>query len=119
MAQLQRTSEVLPDFDWTWIYLGDLHYSMGNYDQALQAYQRALVIDPANLDTKVGLGLTYAAMGRFEEDEQIANELLESSSKPREENADYLFLVSMIERARGDHEKAFSWGTRTMRLPTT
>ena len=107
-AQLERTSEVLPDFDWTWIYLGDLHHSTGNYDQALQAYQRALAIDPGGIDAKVGLGLTYAAMRRFEEGEQIANKLLESSNKPREENADYLFLVAMLDRARGDHEKAIT-----------
>jgi tetratricopeptide (TPR) repeat protein len=65
-------------------------------------------MDPANVDAKVGLGLTYAAMRRFEEGEQIANKLLESSSKPREKNADYLFLLGMVHRARGDHEKAIS-----------
>jgi len=108
IAQLQRTSELLPDFDWTWIYLGDLHHSRGNYEQALQAYQRALAIDPDNIDSKVGLGLTCAAMRRFEEAEQIANKLLESSSKPREENADYLFLVAMLDCAHGDHEKAIT-----------
>jgi tetratricopeptide (TPR) repeat protein len=106
IAQLQRTSELLPDFDWTWIYLGDLHRSRGSYEEALRAYQRALAMDPANVDAKVGLGLTYAATKRFEEGEQIANELLESSSKPREESADYLFLVAMLDRARGNHEKA-------------
>jgi len=106
IAQLQRTSELLPDFDWTWIYLGDLHRSRGSDEEALRAYQRALAMDPANVDAKVGLGLTYAATKRFEEGERIANELLESSSKPRDENADYLFLVAMLARARGDHEKA-------------
>ncbi|HEU4341406.1 MAG TPA: tetratricopeptide repeat protein [Candidatus Binatia bacterium] len=108
IAQLQRTSELLPDFDWTWIYLGDLHHSRGNYDAALQAYQRALMIDTRGIDAKVGLGLTYAAMRRFEEGEQIAKELLASSNKPREENADYLFLVAMLDRTRGDHEKAIT-----------
>lgn len=67
IAQLQRTAEILPDFDWTWIYLDDLHHSRGDYEEALHAYKRALVIDPANVDTKVGLGLTYAAMRRSEE----------------------------------------------------
>ena len=108
IAQLQRTVEILPDFDWTWMYLGDLYHSRGNYEEALQAYQRALAIDPTNIDAKVGLGLTYAAMRRIEEGEQIANELLDLSSKPREENADYLFLVAMLDRARGDHEKAIT-----------
>ena len=107
-AQLQRTAEILPDFDWTWIYLGDLHRSRGRYEEALQAYQRALVIDPANVDTKVGLGLTYAAMRRFEEGEQIAKGLIESSEKPQEENDNYLSLVAMLHRARGDHEKAIT-----------
>ena len=91
MAQLQRTSEILPDFDWTWKRLGDLHRSQGDYEEALQAYERALAIDRANVDTRVGLGLTYAAMRRFEEGEQIAKGLLESSNKPQEENADYCF----------------------------
>jgi adenylate cyclase len=108
IAQLQRTSEILPEFDWTWIYLGDLHRSRGSYEEALRAYQRALAMDPANVDAKVGLGLTYAVMRRFEEGEQIANELLESSSKPREENADYLFVVGMVHRAQGDHGKAIA-----------
>jgi len=108
IAQLQRTSEILPEFDWTWIYLGDLHRSRGSYEEALRAYQRALAMDPANVDAKVGVGLTYAAMRRFEEGEQIANKLLESSSKPREENADYLFVVAMLDRARGDHKKAIT-----------
>jgi adenylate cyclase len=114
IAQLQRTSELLPDFDWTWIYLGDLHHSRGNHEQALQAYQRALAIDPSNIDAKVGLGLTYAGMKRFEEGEQVANELLASSSKPQEENADYLFLVAMLDRARGDPEKAIAFLEKAM-----
>jgi len=109
IAQLQRTAEILPDFDWTWMYLGDLYHSRGNYEEALQAYQRALAIDPTNIDAKVGLGLTYAAMRRIEEGEQIANELLDLSSKPREENADYLFVVGMVHRARGDYDKAITF----------
>jgi len=108
ITQLQRTSELLPDFDWTWIYLADLHHSRGNYEEALRAYKRALAIDPANVDAKVGLGLTYTAMRRFEESERIAKELLESSGKSPEENADYLFVVGMLDRARGDHEKAIT-----------
>ena len=53
----------------------------------------------------MGLGLTYAAMRRFEEGEQIAKGLLESSNKPQEENADYLFLVAMLH-VPGDHDTA-------------
>src|SRR5262249_54991042 len=94
-----------PDFDWTWIYLGDLHHSRGHYDQALQAYQRALAIDPANVDAKMGLGLTYAAMRRFVESERIAKELLESSGKSPEEHAHYVFGVGMHGSDRGYYEK--------------
>jgi adenylate cyclase len=114
IAQLERTAELLPDFDWTWIYLGDLHHSRGNYDQALQAYQRALTIDTGGTDAKVGLGLTYAAMGRVVEGERVVKELLELSGKPREENGDCLFLVAMLDRARGDHEKAITLLERAM-----
>jgi adenylate cyclase len=106
IAQLRRTSEILPDFDWTWKRLGDLHRSQGDYEEALQSYERALAIDRASVDTRVALGLTYAAMRRFEEGEQIAKGLLESSNKPEEENADYLYLVAMLHRAQGDHDTA-------------
>jgi adenylate cyclase len=108
IAQLQRTVEILPDFDWTWMYLGDLQHSRGNFDEALQAYQRALAIDPTNVDAKVGLGLTYAAMGRIEHAEQIANQLIELSTQSREENADYLFVVGMAHRVRGDQVTAIA-----------
>src|SRR5207247_6010417 len=111
IAQLERTSEILPDFDWTWIYLGDLHHSMGNYDQALQAYQRALTIDTGGIDAKVGLGLTYAAMRQFEEGEQIANKLIAASSKPREGKADDLFLGGVLRRGPGDYGNTITfWG---------
>ena len=116
IAQLRRTSEILPDFVDA-EGLGDLHRSRGNYEEALQAYKRALAIDPANIDAKVGLGLSYAAMRRFEEGEQIAKELLESSNKPREENADYQFLVGMLHRARGDYEKAITFLENALSVP--
>jgi adenylate cyclase len=108
IAQLTRTAEILPDFDWTWIYLGDLHRSRGSYEEAREAYVRALAIDAANIDTKVGIGLSYAAMRLFEKAEQIAEELVESSTKPREENANYLFLAGMLHQARRDYQKAIS-----------
>src|SRR4029453_14917332 len=68
--------------------------------------ERPPAIERANVDTRGGLGLTFAAMRRFEEGEQIAKGLLESSNKPQEENADYLFLVAVLHRARGDHDTA-------------
>jgi tetratricopeptide (TPR) repeat protein len=108
---------MLPDLDWTWICLGDLRRSRGHYEEAVRAYERALVIDPANVDTKLGLGLTYAAMGRREEGEQIGKGLLESSDKPPEENANYLFLVGVLHRARGDHEKAITFLEKALAVP--
>ncbi|MBI3286573.1 MAG: tetratricopeptide repeat protein [Chloroflexi bacterium] len=115
--QLRRTSEMLPDFDWTWKRLGDLHRSQGNYEEALRAYGKALGIDPGNIDAKVGVGLTYAAMGRLEEAEKITKELLESSNVPREENANYLFLAGMLYRARGDYGEAITHLERALSAP--
>lgn len=115
--QLRRASEMLPDFDWTWKRLGDLHRSQGNYEEALRAYGKALGIDPGNIDAKVGVGLTYAAMGRLEEAEKITKELLESSNVPREENANYLFLAGMLHRARGDYGNAISHLQKALAVP--
>jgi len=45
---------------------------------------------------------------KIEEGEQIAEQLLDAKKKPQEETFDYLFLVAMLHRARGDHEKAIT-----------
>jgi tetratricopeptide (TPR) repeat protein len=76
-------------------------------EEALLAYQRALAIDPANIDAQVGLP-DLCCVGTVEEGEQIAEQLLDAKKKPQEQTFDYLFLVAMLHRARGDHEKAIT-----------
>jgi len=47
--------------------LGKAEYSLGNYEEAIEAYKRSLAILPGNFDGQLGLGLSYARLGRLQE----------------------------------------------------
>ena len=44
-------------------YLGDAHRAQGMHDQALQAYQEALNLDPTDASAYNSLGIVYASKG--------------------------------------------------------
>jgi tetratricopeptide (TPR) repeat protein len=47
--------------------LGNAEYGLGNYEDAVEAYERSLAILPGNYDGQFGLGLSYAKLGRLQE----------------------------------------------------
>jgi len=47
--------------------LGNAEYQLGNYEDAVEAYERSLAILPGNYDGQLGLGLSYARLGRLQE----------------------------------------------------
>ncbi|HEY6285865.1 MAG TPA: tetratricopeptide repeat protein, partial [Ktedonobacteraceae bacterium] len=47
--------------------LATLHYNAGNYDKALETYQKALTIDPIDLRAKHGLARSLASLRRCKE----------------------------------------------------
>ncbi|MGB5448736.1 MAG: winged helix-turn-helix domain-containing protein, partial [Woeseiaceae bacterium] len=56
-----------PNLDIVHTALGDLYRSTGQWSEAEAAYQKALSIDPSNVESLTGLGTIYARQNRLDE----------------------------------------------------
>lgn len=51
--------------------LGTIAYEQGQFKKAIQSFQRALEIDPANTDASIGLSIILNDLGRYEEGRKV------------------------------------------------
>ncbi len=56
--------------------LGHAYWTMERYEEALEAYEKAALLEPANVFAHIGLTATYSIMGREEEARAAAIEVL-------------------------------------------
>ena len=68
-----------------WISLGNQQMDAGNYNDAIFAYQRALELDPSNVDVRVDMGTCYRDLGQPQQAIDIYKKALEIN--PRHPNA--------------------------------
>jgi len=64
---------------WYFLHLGHAYRSIGRFDEAIIAYQRALQLSPNNLFAHLGLTATYSQLGRDKEASAHAKEILRIS----------------------------------------
>ncbi|NXY28046.1 TMTC1 protein, partial [Pomatorhinus ruficollis] len=56
--------------------LGALYYNTGRYEEALQVYREAAVLQPSSKDIRLALAQVLAMMGRTKEAEKMTNHIL-------------------------------------------
>jgi tetratricopeptide (TPR) repeat protein len=64
IGHLQKAVTIHPTYKNAWLLLGNAHYYLSNYDQAIQAFKQALLIDPEYGDASKNMGLAYRDGGR-------------------------------------------------------
>jgi Flp pilus assembly protein TadD/GGDEF domain-containing protein len=86
---------------------GDRLYERGKLEEAVEEFQRALTLDPNNVNVSNSLGVCYAQMGQFEE---AVNEFVRVASlKPGEFMGQYNLACALLNLGREDEaERAFS-----------
>lgn len=70
VGHLQKAVTIHPTYKNAWLLLGNAFYYLTNFDQAIQAFKQALLLDPEYADASKNMGLAYRDGGR------IAGEIL-------------------------------------------
>lgn len=65
LANCRKAAELNTHLPLVYVTLGRIHDSGGQYDLALQEFQRALQLDPRNADALIGLAHAYESLGRI------------------------------------------------------
>jgi tetratricopeptide (TPR) repeat protein len=85
---------------------GDRFYESGRLEEAVQEFQRALTLDPDNVNVHNSLGVCYANMGKFEE--AVAEFSRVTELEPNDFMAHYNLGCALLSLARRDEaEHAF------------
>lgn len=77
--------------------LGDLHKKNAGWREALDAYQRALSLEPGNAYYKAGLGLSFGALGEVDRGTALLKDAHEQL--PNDELVTYYYGLGLLEQA--------------------
>ncbi len=102
LAAAQRAIKLDPSFIYNDSPLGKVYRAQGKLDEALAVYLRAA---ETTHQPSAGLALTYAAMGRRAEAQEVLRNLLER----RKSHYERPERIARIYAALGEREEAFAW----------
>lgn len=63
-AEYETSLRIAPDYAWSWYLLGDTHARLNERDRAIEAWRRAIEVDPAHIEARVRLIGELLALGR-------------------------------------------------------
>jgi len=111
LRHLELAVRLAPDLEQGWINLGVARSRSGDLDGALDAYQRALVIQPGHPSALTNMAYVYQQMGR---DEEARNALVAAASS--QSTPFSLVALADLEMARGDLHRAERYLRRARRI---
>ncbi|MEO8088854.1 MAG: protein kinase [Gemmatimonadales bacterium] len=94
-------------------------FQQGRYEEAATAFHRASVLRPEDYQTPSLLGLTYHALGRKEESEQMrrkAVEIIERHIELNPDDARAFYLGATDLSYLGDKERSRQWAERALTI---
>ncbi len=99
-----RSLEIDEEFEQTWMLVGDLRRSQGDYDEAIEAYQRSLEIKDSCAVRRV-IGTLLAQLSRWSE--AVASLTVAIEACPKDAELWEMYRVLAIAYAnQGEHEPA-------------
>jgi serine/threonine-protein kinase len=100
---LEKAIELNPNYAATRNYLGWAYELTGRYEEALREYRKYCKI--MGYQNTIGMGTTYAKMGRIDEAQRILESWLEQSEEGYVQPTDIAFLYVVL----GDKDRGFEW----------
>ncbi len=109
LAAVKRAVEADPKFVRAWLWLGEIHKSMGRSDQALDAYKKAIALDPKIAVSYKAEGFTLLQMKKPEEAlavwQQLSKAVPDDADGPRG-TGEAMFALKRYSEARSAFEAA-------------
>ncbi len=101
MQAYERALELDPHHVGALVNLGNVHYRLGQIDEARRLYERALAVDPRNPNVHYNLGNVYDDLEEF----RVAIRFFESALRLNPNNADAHFNLGLAHDRVGNVEK--------------
>jgi tetratricopeptide (TPR) repeat protein len=99
-ALLRKSLAIDPKLDLAYLQLGNLYFARGSFQEALTAYEKAVVANPAGGEAHYRLGLTYKRIGEeakaqreFEEYKRLDKSEAATIERQRRELRQFLFVL--------------------------
>ena len=94
---LTRSLQMNPSDADTWYTLGRTKYSENHFDEAIQAFERCLALDPKNVKAENNLGLSYEGLGKRTEAIAAYKQAISwQVEAPKKDHEPYLNLGSLL-----------------------
>ncbi len=105
ISEYQRTLEIDPAFYPALDYLGEAYLQLGEFEQAIEAFNKALVASQNGPDVVVRLGYLYGVIGENDKARKMIDELLSRSKK------EFIAAsgIALIYMGLNETDKAFEW----------
>lgn len=81
ILDLKKAAQIEPNNTLFLNGMGDTYFVMGRYAESLEAFQKALVIDPKNADAYYNISRVNAALGKVKEQRAAAEEAIKRGTK--------------------------------------
>lgn len=92
--------------------LGWLHYQIGDMDESMVYYRRAVNLKPYAIEPKLGLAYPYSAMAMWDEIIELYEKILETDPQ----NSLVNYRLGLIYYNRGQYERADGYIEKTVNL---
>jgi protein O-mannosyl-transferase len=120
IGYLTKALEIHPTYKNAYLIMGNAHYYLREYDQAIRAYDNGLRLDPDFNDAASNLAVTLRDAGRrageVENNLEKAMQYLSRSLSLNANDSETLRLLGVAYGIRGDHKEAIGYFERVVQL---
>ena len=120
VQHLNEAVKIHPGYKNPYLLLGNAYNYLQQFDASVQAYQKALQLDPVYAEAKNNLGITYRDAGRFygeqKGDLNTAVSYLTKAYEMRPDDYEVLRLLGVAYGVGGNGQQAIAFFTKALAL---
>jgi len=115
-SKLQAATASQPNLEAAWYYLGVAQYNLGNLQEAVAAFQKAIDLRSARPETRIYIGRIYEQLGAYDEAIKVYGEELRLRINTANETAEVYNALTRAYFLAGKYRPAGEAGYQATRL---